>query len=1001
MSDRGGRGGFRGRGGGDRGRGGGDRGRGGFGGRGNFPASPTRGGFSDRGPRGGMAVRGGPPRPTVGQITRGGPPDKSIAELEDKRTKDSKTTGNYTVDGFARRPGHGTAGQRVVLSANFFNMQMKADLPLYRYSISVVDAVKSKAGQERKPSKRKQKQLVRLLFAAAGFPSQTTATDWGLTIIAAKKLDLGESEEKTYTIVYHDADEAPFSPPMEGESERTTSGRLARTKYVKVMRDSALTVSLSELLKAVSSPSPGGHYPLKEATLQALNIVLGMHPSSEPDMVVGGQGKKHFPYAGRHLDFAPLGGGLHALRGYFLSTRTSVSRVVLNLNVCAGAFYQPGPLDRLWSDFQAGAGRQPPMAQLQKFDGFIWGLRVEVNYSSKTDPKTKKSKQVRSIKTVQGLARAGQIDATHRWPNAAKCSEVWFEKEKDGKPSLITVAEHFRQEFGPLSDPNQLAIRTGSKERPTYIPMQYCTVLPGQPAGMMLSGDQTTRMLDFAARRPQENAQFILTGGMAVLGLDNQQNMQQHWGLGVDKEMLRVPARILPPPQVTFGGKNGVVTPQFGSWNLANKMFAKAGSVNNPACLEVRINGRSPFRFGSAQDLMPKFCAALKKYGMQVGTPAFYSLELSQQDLASPKLRDSAIHKIFTAIKNNPNKEADHLIVVLPDSDKKIYSRIKYFADIIHGIPCQCVVGTKMEKDKGQDMYFANVGLKTNLKHGGRNWSIPIGQLAPLDRKTIVFGIDVTHPSPSSSEGSPSIASITATIDEHFVQWPGNIWTQQSRQEMVDNLKANVIDRIKLWSQKNAGQLPDKVLVFRDGVSEGQFRTVLDVELPEFVAAFDALYGAKGKHPKLTFTICGKRHHTRLYPDEGQADQRSGNTKPGTVLDRGIVSEEVWDFYLQPHNGLQGTVRPAHYTILRNEIEGFSQDALEKVLHYSAYLFNRATKAVSLAPGAYTADLMAERARVYLHASMNESSKGTQYNHATAEWKGGVHANLKDTMFYI
>ena len=47
-----------------------------------------------------------------------------------------------------------------------------------------------------------------------------------------------------------------------------------------------------------------------------------------------------------------------------------------------------------------------------------------------------------------------------------------------------------------------------------------------------------------------------------------------------------------------------------------------------------------------------------------------------------------------------------------------------------------------------------------------------------------------------------------------------------------------------------------------------------------------------------------------------------------TILDRGITMETGWDFFLQAHECLQGTAKPAHYIVLRNEFDK-GQNALE------------------------------------------------------------------------
>jgi hypothetical protein len=73
---------------------------------------------------------------------------------------------------------------------------------------------------------------------------------------------------------------------------------------------------------------------------------------------------------------------------------------------------------------------------------------------------------------------------------------------------------------------------------------------------------------------------------------------------------------------------------------------------------------------------------------------------------------------------------------------------------------------------------------------------------------------------------------------------------------------------------------------------QGQFETVIHEELPQILDAFKK-FNTKDRptpyRPKLTIIICGKRHHARFFPtDQANAD-RNGNTRPGTVVDKGIT----------------------------------------------------------------------------------------------------------------
>ena len=116
---------------------------------------------------------------------------------------------------------------------------------------------------------------------------------------------------------------------------------------------------------------------------------------------------------------------------------------------------------------------------------------------------------------------------------------------------------------------------------------------------------------------------------------------------------------------------------------------------------------------------------------------------------------------------------------------------------------------------------------------------------------------------------------------------------------MITNLANMMVERLKAFYTKNKS-LPSRVLVYRDGVSEGQFQIVVGEELPAIKNAFNKFSTAQAPYnPKLTIVICGKRHHTRLYPTEESAADRDGNPRPGTVVDRGVTAVYDFDFFLQ------------------------------------------------------------------------------------------------------
>jgi eukaryotic translation initiation factor 2C len=122
-----------------------------------------------------------------------------------------------------------------------------------------------------------------------------------------------------------------------------------------------------------------------------------------------------------------------------------------------------------------------------------------------------------------------------------------------------------------------------------------------------------------------------------------------------------------------------------------------------------------------------------------------------------------------------------------------------------------------------------------------------------------------------------------------------------------------------------------------------------------------------------------------------------------------------FDFFLQAHYGVQGTLRPIHYYVIHDEI-GFKADQLQGLTNALCYTFARVTRAVSLPAPANYAKLACDRGRSYLHSLLQgisednitaSGSAGEQeqllatYREAEKLWHGGPGKGIKDTMFYL
>lgn len=73
--------------------------------------------------------------------------------------------------------------------------------------------------------------------------------------------------------------------------------------------------------------------------------------------------------------------------------------------------------------------------------------------------------------------------------------------------------------------------------------------------------------------------------------------------------------------------------------------------------------------------------------------------------------------------------------------------------------------------------------------------------------------------------------------------------------------------------------------------------------------------------PSIVIIAVDRRHHVRFFPMNKQEADNSGNCKAGTVVDKDIIHPLEFEFYLQSHQGVLGTSRPARYRVLHDDVE--------------------------------------------------------------------------------
>lgn len=854
------------------------------------------------------------------------PPDARITKLEDEAVQDARSSLNLgklslqadELPQFPARPAYGTQGKPLTVRTNYFELQQESSPMLYRYNISVLGTA-----EEKKLSKAKMRRYVELLLSNVSWKGKVVATDYSAILVTKEKL---ERNILDWRIVMYNKREPPMSENGKDEMQKAAIKRKTRNIEVKFVGE----FMSSQLWSYINSKSADAELEAKNDIRQLLNIILHK-PSNEQDNIVNvGQNEMFLyqdkycakPGQGQQLERADLGNGLHALRGYFSSVRLATGRVLVNIKEISRAFYNEGPCDELIRSFRPQ--RKGP-AGIQETSKFLKGLAVMTEYS--IAPNDPKGARLPRQKTIWGVAVKPKLGAS-----SDEVMVDWDGTEYGSKKRLHSITEYFKFKYQiRLNQPKAMVLNCGNDKNPAYIPPELCYVIGGQQAKRALTPEQTTTMLDFAARAPEDNARSIENQGLALLSLtDAQQGPIKAMGIKMGQRMLTVPARELPPPSLTFAGNKRVKVNE-GGWNLANSKFVRGGTPISLGLLQLRNDKCYTQDIGK---VLKTVVDGLKVYGMNVQVGKGASV-LDIGDLV-PENYDS-IAKLMDGMFGRAAKVGIlWMLVVIPKKHAWLYSRVKFFGDVRYGINTVVIqdsnannkiLGAKT-RDNGPDlMLIGNLGLKFVGKASGQAWQYADqNALKPIDASTMVVGIDVTHPAPDSANQAPSIAAVVASYDKGLSAYLGGLKLQKGKVEMVEGLTDLLCDRLIMFQRKNEMRLPTKIIVYRDGVSEGQFNDVLRLEFDAMRKAYQRMYKEESKFPKTSIIVCGKRHQTRFYPTNAQnMDQNSGNNMPGTVVDRhvtGVTGEgqKVWDFFIQPHKALKGTAKPCHCIVIKDEI---------------------------------------------------------------------------------
>lgn len=325
------------------------------------------------------------------------------------------------------RPGYGTVGRQVTLYANYLPLALPTKA-LFRYHIAIAA---DSAGRSA-PVGKKAQHIVRLLLNEH-FSQQKNqiVSDFRSTLVSCVKLTEGKFDVR-------------YKEDLEDDYPETPRVHTVTVQYTG-------EVNPGDLVDYLTSTNASSILESKEAIVAALNMIMGHHPKTD-DGVVSIGANRHYSLRQGTMESFNIGGGLSALRGFFVSVRAATARVLLNVQVKYIACYNQGPLANLISD-----SRNRNSYRLEKF---LKGIRVCITHivrkNSQGQPRPR-------IKPIYGLANRGDGGSSPNPPKvprhgAGPGDVEFFLGEAGPKPVPETVTPESKGKKGkkaPRAGPAQ------------------------------------------------------------------------------------------------------------------------------------------------------------------------------------------------------------------------------------------------------------------------------------------------------------------------------------------------------------------------------------------------------------------------------------------------------------------------------------------------------------------------------------------------------------------
>ena len=401
--------------------------------------------------------------------------------------------------------------------------------------------------------------------------------------------------------------------------------------------------------------------------------------------------------------------------------------------------------------------------------------------------------------------------------------------------------------------------------------------------------------------------------------LPSPDEVRQEWGINFSQSFVEVEARTLSLPELEFADGRPE-KPQVNHGRFRQKKDIAGINFDNRNCALITFN----HIVSLAKNDCDQFCKACNSFGITFKFPELIKLNNTNKEDLLYELKE---------MKLDSDKKI--VIVILDRNSKNLYPFIKDYLYSERGITSQFMLHDENPnrggKKKQNMSYYSGVLNQMVVKARGELFRLHFCK--GIDSgPSMIIGLDSSR----TKDGNKYVlsASYNRKFNRFFTDF-GNAKSSPEDQTLC-NLIKNALDHFR---NINNNYLPNTIIIYRQGGNDKQVEKVMKNELPkiiDFLSGDETKGYKKDYKPKLTVFTVNKKTDMKFFQ---KIQNGFKNIPMGTVIDKEVISPDVFEFYLQCPDVDRGCASPVHFLCVYNDNNDLSINDFEDISFKQSFYY--------------------------------------------------------------